>query len=116
MDRRRSRVLAAHLLKRTPFVLTAIAFSSIREVELERAEKCFLINFLMSLLSSALSIYVQLRHVGTVGDLSGFSLEQLALLAMGTVTLLSSLLAIFSYFSIGMKVVVERAVEIKPKD
>ena len=108
------RILAEHILKRHAVVLSRVAFTSIREVELERAEKYFLLNFILSLIVGVVTLANELTGLSPA-DLVTLPLRDFALIGLGVVLLLSSLSAVMSYLRIGLKVVIERSVQIKPK-
>lgn len=115
MDRRKARILTERVLRRGPFVFTHLAFSSIRDVELERAEKWFLANFLLSGVSAIVNLYLGFRNLNLTQPLT-LTIDRLILIGIGVVLGVSTFLAFAGYFAIGVRVVVERAVEIKRKD
>jgi len=113
-NRSRARILTGHILSRHSVVLTRVAFSSIREIELERAEKRFLFNFLLSLVGSSVVLAAEFNGLDMARILL-LPLRDLLLILLMVAILISSVLSLMAYLSIGLKVVVERSVQIKPK-
>jgi len=116
------RTLVQHLLQRRMLVLASIAssqdrlsphdrFASLKN--LERAEKRFLLCFLMALTSGAYSLVLQLWDL-KVNELSSLPVYRVVWIALGAVTLASAVLAILAYLSVGL--VIQRAVEIRPRE
>ena len=95
-------------------MLSRAAFTSIREVELERAEKYFLLNFILSLVAGVVTLMDELIGLSPANIVT-LPLRNLAVIGLGVVLLLSSLSAVLSYLRIGLRVVIERSVEIKAK-
>lgn len=86
-------------------------FASLKN--LERAEKRFLLCFLMALTSGAYSLVMQLWDL-KVNELSSLPVYRVVWIALGAVTLASAVLAILAYLSVGL--VIQRAVEIRPRE
>jgi hypothetical protein len=108
--------LVEHLLRRHGFILTRAVsghdrFAALRN--LERAEKRFLFSFLISLLGG--SYWLTMEFWGlNVDDLLVLPIQRVASIALAMILTTASILAILGYLSIGL--VIERAVEIKPRD
>jgi hypothetical protein len=110
------RVLVEHLLRRHEFILTRAMSSHDRFAalkNLERAEKRFLLSFLTSLLGGSYWLAMELWGLN-VDDLLGLPVHRAISIALGIALAATSILAILGYLSIGL--VIERAVEIKPRD
>ena len=110
----KARILAEHILKHHAIVLSRVTFTSIREVELERAEKYFLLNFILSLAASLLILANELTGLSPANILT-LPFRHLAIIALAIILLMSALSAVLSYLRIGLRVVVERSVQIKAK-
>lgn len=111
----KSRALLDYLLKHQRVVIAHIAGDHVTHVELERAEKRFLTAFIVNTLSSILIILSRIWGLGPT-EILRLPLLDFIVIALSCFSLVTLLLAWFSYFSIGISVVVERAVEIKPRD
>jgi hypothetical protein len=110
------RALVEHLLRRHGFILTRAVsghdrFAALRN--LERAEKRFLFSFLVSLLGGSYWLTMELWGLN-VDDLLVLPIQRVASIALAMILTTASILAILGYLSIGL--VIERAVEIKPRD
>jgi hypothetical protein len=86
-------------------------FAALRN--LERAEKRFLLSFLVSLLGGSYWLAMELWGLN-VDDLLTLPIHRVISIALGIVVTTASILAILGYLSIGL--VIERAVEIRPRD
>jgi len=80
---------------------------------LERAEKRFLLSFLVSLLGGSYWLTMELWGL-KVDDLLALPVHRAISIVLAIVLTTTSILAILGYLSIGL--VIERAVEIKPRD
>ena len=110
------RALVEHLLRRHEFILTRAMSSHDRFAalkNLERAEKRFLLSFLVSLLGGSYWLTMELWGQN-VDDLFALPVHRVISIALAIVLTATSILAILGYLSIGL--VIERAVEIKPRD
>jgi hypothetical protein len=114
-DAKKSRALLDYLLKHQRLVIAHIAGDHVTHLELERAEKRFLTAFIVNTLSSILIILSRVWGLGPT-EILRLPLGDLIVIALASFSLVTLLLAWLSYFSIGINVVVERAVEIKPRD
>jgi hypothetical protein len=81
---------------------------------LERAEKYFLLNFILSLIVGVVTLANELTGLSPA-NIMALPLRDFAIIALGVVLLMSSLSAVLSYLRIGLRVVIERSVEIKAK-
>jgi hypothetical protein len=110
------RNLVEHLILKRELVLTKAAssgerFSSLKN--LERAEKRFLISFLMNIIGGSYILTSELWNLN-VRDLGGLPIPRVLVIVFAVAILLTGVLAILAYLSIGL--VIERAVEIRPRD
>jgi hypothetical protein len=108
--------LIEHLLRRHDSILTRAMsghdrFAALRN--LERAEKRFLLSFLVSLLGGSYWLAMELWGLN-VDDLLALPVHRVISIVLGIVLTATSILAILGYLSIGL--VIERAVEIRPRD
>jgi hypothetical protein len=108
--------LIEHLLRRHDSILTRAMsghdrFAALRN--LERAEKRFLLSFLVSLLGGSYWLAMELWGLN-VDDLLALPVHRAISIVLGIVLTATSILAILGYLSIGL--VIERAVEIRPRD
>jgi hypothetical protein len=86
-------------------------FAALRN--LERAEKRFLLSFLVSLLGGSYWLAMELWGLN-VDDLLALPVHRVISIVLGIVLTATSILALLGYLSIGL--VIERAVEIRPRD
>lgn len=110
------RALVEHLLRKHELLLVKTASSHERFAalkSLERAEKRFLLCFMMALVSGGYSLAMQLWGL-SVNDLLTLPVYRVVWVGLGIATLATAILAILGYLSIGL--VIERAVEIKPRE
>jgi hypothetical protein len=110
------RALVEHLLRRRELILTKVAssgerFSALKN--LERAEKRFLLAFVTSIAGGSYWLSTELWGLN-VGNLLTLPIYQVTAIILGLTVTLASALAVLSYLSIG--VVVQRAVEIRPRE
>ena len=110
------RTLVEHLIRKRELVLTKAAssgerFSSLKN--LERAEKRFLVSFLMNIIGGSYILTAELWNLNAV-DLAGLPIPRLLVILFAVAVLATGILAILAYLSIGL--VIQRAVEIKPRD
>jgi hypothetical protein len=110
------RALVEHLLRSHDFILTRAMsghdrFAALKN--LERAEKRFLLSFLVSLLGGSYWLTMELWGLN-VDDSFALPIHRAISIALAIVLTATSILAILGYLSIGL--VIERAVEIKPRD
>ena len=110
------RTLVEHLIRKRELVLTKAAssgerFSSLKN--LERAEKRFLFSFLMNIIGGSYILTAELWNLN-IGDLGGLPIPRLLVILFAVAVLATGILAILAYLSIGL--VIQRAVEIKPRD
>jgi len=112
----RPRALVEHLLRNRALVLTRMVGSSDRFAglkNLERAEKRFLLSFLVGLAGGVYWLTMELWGLN-VNDLLRLPIHRVASIAFGAAVTATSALAVLAYLSIGL--VIQRAVEIKPRD
>jgi hypothetical protein len=114
-DERKARALFDYLLKHRRLTIAHVTGDKISHVQLERAEKRFLTAFITNTLASTLILLSRLWGLSPA-DIIHLPLGDLIVVGLAAVSLLSLLIAWLAYFSIGVNVVVERAVEIKPRD
>jgi len=110
------RKLVEHLLRKRELVLTRAVSSHERFTalkNLERAEKRFLLNFIASLLSGSYALMLEFWGM-KITDLPGLPINHIAAIVFSALSVITAVLAILSYLSIGL--VIERAVEIKPRE
>jgi hypothetical protein len=110
------RALVEHLLRKRELILTKAAsegerFSTLKN--LEQAEKRFLLAFVTSIAGGSYWLSTELWGLN-VGNLLTLPIYQVAAIILALAVTLTSALAVLSYLSIGL--VVQRAVEIKPRD
>jgi hypothetical protein len=86
-------------------------FASLKN--LERAEKRFLLSFLMNIVGGSYILTAELWNLN-VGDLASLPIPRLLAIFFAAAILATGILAILAYLSIGL--VVQRAVEIRPRD
>jgi hypothetical protein len=80
---------------------------------LERAEKRFLLSFLMNLIGGSYILTSELWNLA-IGDLTSLPIPRLLAILFAVAILATGILAILAYLSIGL--VIQRAVEIKPRE
>lgn len=110
------RTLVEHLLRKHELILTRAVSSHDRFAalkNLERAEKRFLLSFLSSLASGIYWLMMELWGLN-LNDLVRLPIHRVTSIILGAAVTATSLLAILAYLSIGL--VVQRAVEIKPRE
>ena len=110
------RILIQHLLRKHELILTRAVSSHDRFAvlkNLERAEKRFLLSFLINVLTGMYILISELWNL-TLGDLAGLPIPRLLVVIFALASLLAGILAILAYLSIGL--VIQRAVEIKPRE
>ena len=110
------RALVEHLLRKHELILTRAVSSHERFAvlkNLERAEKRFLFSFLASLAGGSYWLAMELWGLN-VSDLVTLPIHRVISLIFGAALVATSVLAILGYLSIGL--VIQRAVEIKPRD
>jgi len=110
------RTLVEHLLRKHELILTRAVSSHDRFAalkNLERAEKRFLLSFLSSLASGIYWLTMELWGLN-LNDLVRLPIHRVTSIILGAAVTATSLLAILAYLSIGL--VVQRAVEIKPRE
>jgi hypothetical protein len=86
-------------------------FASLKN--LERAEKRFLLAFLSSLAGGSYWLSMELWGLN-MNDLVTLPLNRVISIILGSIVVVTSVLAILAYLSIGL--VIQRAVEIRPRD
>jgi hypothetical protein len=110
------RTLVEHLLRRRELVLTRVMSSHERFgalKNLERAEKRFLLAFLSSLAGGSYWLSLELWGLN-MNDLVTLPVNHIVSIILGSIVVVTSVLAILAYLSIGL--VIQRAVEIRPRD
>lgn len=110
------RALVEHLLRKRELILTRAVSSHDRFAtlkNLERAEKRFLLSFLVTLAGGIYWFSMELWGLN-VNDLIRLPMHRAASITFGACLITSSILAILAYLSVGL--VIERAVEIRPRD
>jgi len=110
------RALVEYLLRKHGLVLAQLVSSHDRFAalkNLERAEKRFLLAFVVALAGSIYWLAMELWGLN-VSDLLTLPVHRVISLFFGLALLASSALAILGYLSIGL--VIQRAVEIRPRD
>ena len=110
------RALVEHLIRKRELVLTRAMsgrdrFAALKN--LERAEKRFLLCFLTALAGGAYWLAMELWGVN-LGDLFTLPIHRVVSLAFGIALLATTIASILAYLSIGL--VVERAIEIRPRE
>ena len=112
------RALVEHLIRKRELVLTRVMssqshdrFASLKN--LERAEKRFLLSFLMNIVGGSYILTSEVWNLN-VGDLGSLPIPRLLAILFAVGILATGILAILAYLSIGL--VVQRAVEIRPRD
>jgi len=112
------RALVEHLIRKRELVLTRVMssqshdrFASLKN--LERAEKRFLLSFLMNIVGGSYILTSEVWNL-QVGDLGSLPIPRLLTILFAVAILATGILAILAYLSIGL--VVQRAVEIRPRD
>jgi hypothetical protein len=80
---------------------------------LERAEKRFLLAFLSSLAGGSYWLSMELWGLN-LNDLVTLPVNRVISIILGSIVVVTSVLAILAYLSIGL--VIQRAVEIRPRD
>ena len=112
------RALFEHLIRKRELVLTRVMssqshdrFASLKN--LERAEKRFLLSFLMNIVGGSYILTSEVWNLN-VGDLGSLPIPRLLAILFAVAILATGILAILAYLSIGL--VVQRAVEIRPRD
>jgi len=111
----RARALFDYLLRHRYLVISSVAPAPRVAGQLERAEKRFLIAFITNTIASALIILTRVWGLTSPTQLLGLGFGDLLTLMLASAALVTTLLAWFAYFEIGISLSVERAVEIKPK-
>jgi len=110
------RMLLEHLLRKHELILTRAVSSHDRFAalkNLERAEKRFLLSFLASLAGGIYWLTMELWGL-QVSDLLTLPIHRVTSIVLSAAVTATSILAVLAYLSIGL--VVQRAVEIKPRD
>jgi hypothetical protein len=110
------RALVEYLLRRGELVLTRVMSSHDRFgalKNLERAEKRFLLAFLSSLAGGSYWLSMELWGLN-MNDLVTLPVNRVISIILGSIVVVTSVLAILAYLSIGL--VIQRAVEIRPRD
>jgi len=110
------RALVEHLLRKHELVLTRVVSSHDRFAalkNLERAEKRFLLAFLTSLAGGSYWLSMELWGLDVRGLLA-LPIHRFVSIIFGAALVVTSVLAVLAYLSVGL--VVQRAVEIKPRD
>jgi hypothetical protein len=110
------RALIEHLLRKHELILTRAVSSHDRFAalkNLERAEKRFLFSFLTSLAGGSYWLSMELWGLDIKGLLS-LPIHRVVSIIFAAALVVSSALAILAYLSVGL--VIQRAVEIKPRD
>lgn len=112
------RAFVEHLIRKRELVLTRVMssqshdrFASLKN--LERAEKRFLLSFLMNIVGGSYILTSEVWNL-SVGDLGSLPIPRLLAILFAVAILATGILAILAYLSIGL--VVQRAVEIRPRD
>jgi hypothetical protein len=112
------RALVEHLIRKRELVLTRVMssqshdrFASLKN--LERAEKRFLVSFLMNIVGGSYILTSEVWNLN-VGDIASLPIPRLLAILFAVGILATGILAILAYLSIGL--VVQRAVEIRPRD
>jgi hypothetical protein len=112
------RALVEHLIRKRELVLTRVMssqshdrFASLKN--LERAEKRFLLSFLMNIVGGSYILTSEVWNLN-VGDLGSLPIHRLLAILFAVAILATGILAILAYLSIGL--VVQRAVEIRPRE
>jgi len=110
------RALVEHLLRKHELVLTRVMSSHDRFAalkNLERAEKRFLLSFLSSLAGGSYWLAMELWGLN-LSDLVTLPVHRVVSVILGALVVATSVLAVLAYLSVGL--VIQRAVEIKPRD
>jgi len=112
------RALVEYLLRKHELVLTRVMSSQSHDrfgslKSLERAEKRFLVSFVMNIVGGSYVLTSELWNLN-VGDLASLPIPHLLALLFAVAILVTGVLAILAYLSIGL--VIQRAVEIRPRD
>jgi hypothetical protein len=112
------RALVEHLLRKHELVLTRVMSSQSHDrfgalKNLEQAEKRFLLSFLASLASGSYWLSTELWGLN-LSDFLTLPVNRVVSIILGAVIVVTSLLAVLAYLSVGL--VIQRAVEIKPRD
>lgn len=110
------RKLVEHLLRKRELILTRAVSSHDRLAalkHLERAEKRFLLNFIASLLSGSYALMLEFWDM-KLTDVPALPINRITAIVFSALSVITAILAILSYLSIGL--VVQRAVEIKPRE
>jgi hypothetical protein len=110
------RALVERLLRKHELILTKAVSSHDRFAalkNLERAEKRFLLSFVFNIVAGTYILASELWNL-TLAEVPGLPIPRLFVILVATAALVSGILAILGYVSIGL--VIERAVEIKPRD
>lgn len=110
------RALVEHLLRKHELILTRVMSSHDRFAalkNLERAEKRFLFSFLASLAGGSYWLAMELWGLN-LSDLVTLPVHRVVSVILGALVVAMSILAILAYLSVGL--VIQRAVEIKPRD
>jgi len=110
------RALVEHLLRKHELVLTRVMSSHDRFAalkNLERAEKRFVLSFLASLAGGPYWLAMELWGLN-LSDLATLPVHRVVSVILGALVVATSILAVLAYLSVGL--VIQRAVEIKPRD
>lgn len=110
------RALVEHLLRKRELILTHAVSSHDRFAalkNLERAEKRFLFSFLASLAGGSYWLAMELWGLN-LSDLVTLPVHRIVSVILGALLVATSILAVLAYLSVGL--VIQRAVEIKPRD
>lgn len=111
-----TRALVEYLLRKHELVLTHVVSSHDRFASLktlEQAEKRFLLAFVTALAGGIYWLSMELWGLN-LSDIFVLPIHRVVALVLGVVLVVTSVSAIFGYLSIGL--VIQRAVEIKPRD
>ena len=112
------RALVEYLLRKHALVLTSVMsgephdrFAALKN--LERAEKRFLLTFLAALIGGSYWLSLELWGLN-LSDLLRLPVNHVVAILLGIFLTIAALLALLAYLSVGL--VIQRAVEIKPRD
>jgi phage-related minor tail protein len=111
------RALVEHMLKHRQLLLPQIAsaphdrFASLKN--LERAEKRFLISFIMNIVGGTYFVLTSELWSLNLAGVASLPIPRLMAIILAVAMLLAGLFAVLAYLSIGL--VIQRAVEITPR-
>ena len=113
------RALVEHLIRKRELILTHVMsteghdrFGSLKN--LERAEKRFLVSFIMNIVGGTYYVLTSELWSLNVAGLAALPMPRLMAIILAVAMLLTGIFAFLAYLSIGL--VVQRAVEIRPRD